>query len=102
LPQFRNVLIETEIVRRGNPEPGIGDYAADDRKLQSPPRKQTLDAGRVARCNRQNDGRCTFTEKKRVGVPSAPEFNFGSQNRPRIETGFGQCHRKAALGDIVR
>src|ERR1035437_10243318 len=99
--QFGNVLIETG--RRGNLEPGIGDYASDDRKFQSSPRKQTLDAGCVALSDRQHHRRCALTKKvNRGGVPSAPKFNFGSQNRPRIETGFGQCHRKAALGDIVR
>lgn len=73
---------------------------SDNRKLQSSVRKQFLDAGLVTRCNRQNYGRSTFTEKNR-GVPSMPKFNFGSQNRPRIETGLSHCHRKPALGDIV-
>ena len=95
--QLGNVFIE----RPANLQPRIGDYVSDNCKLQSSTGKQFLNAGHIIRRNRQNHGRCTFTEKNRVGVSSSPKFNFGSQNRPRIETGFHQCNRKPALGDIV-
>ena len=88
--------------RFANLQPRIGSHISDHRKLQSSTLKQFLDTGHVTGRNRQNHRRSAFAKKiNRVGVSSMPKINFGSQNRPRIETGFGQCHRKAALGDIV-
>src|SRR5271154_4860020 len=87
---------------RINLEPRRGCHFSDNRKLQSSSDKQFLDARYIVHTDRQNYGRSTLAKKINRGcASSSPKFNFGSQNRPRIETGFGQCHRKAALGDIV-
>ena len=75
---------------------------SDNRKLQSSTRKQLLDTGHVTWRDRQNHRRCALAKKIiRVSASSPPKFNFGTQNRPRIETGFSHRDCKPALGDIV-